>query len=118
MHRLNCSRGSREKYRKSKVIPEISSLLSMHFEGPRFASRANKFFVCVCRQFRAFRHNVGSEARADFGVPTSQDRPVFLWVRSGRATSSHTIRGRAESRREHYPALVCDGFQANSGQDH
>ncbi len=32
MQFLNCSRGSREKYRKSKVIPEISSLLSIHFE--------------------------------------------------------------------------------------
>ena len=29
-----------------------------------------------------------------------------------------TPRGRAESRRKHYPALVRDGFHSNSGQDH
>jgi hypothetical protein len=69
-----------------KKIPEISSLLSMHFEDQDLPAMPTSSLFNVCRQFRAFRHNVGSEARADFGVPTSQGQRVFPWVRSGRAT--------------------------------
>ncbi len=52
MHRLNCSRGSREKYRKSKVIPEISSLLSMHFEDQDLPAVPTSSLFSVCREFR------------------------------------------------------------------
>ena len=70
-------RGSRETYGRPKGIPEIRSLLSMHFEDQDLPAMPTSSLFSVCREFRAFRHNVGSEARADFGVLTSQDRPVF-----------------------------------------